>query len=153
MIPNIQRLRKGECDRIFGMSTYTSKAHSKFLLRYHLVIVTKYRRRILSADFDSYIKQELTRISRLSDSKFSIEVMESDKDHVHMMISSEPTVSPSAVARRLKQISTVSAWKRFPEYLQKAYWRDRVLWSSGYFVCTTGDASAETIRHYIENQG
>ena len=135
------------------MNPYKTKSHSKFLLRYHLVFVTKYRRKILSASFDEYVKGELTRISRLPDSRFSIEVMETDKDHVHMMISSEPTVSPASFARRLKQMSTMSAWKEFPDYLRKTYWHDRVLWSSGYFVCTTGDASAETIRHYIENQG
>jgi REP element-mobilizing transposase RayT len=46
-----------------------------------------------------------------------------------------------------------SVWKQFPEVLGKHFWKERTFWTDGYFVSTTGQASEETIRKYIENQG
>lgn len=55
--------------------------------------------------------------------------------------------------RRLKQESTRELWNRHPEWLCKHFWKERTFWSDGYFVCSIGEASPETVRRYIENQG
>jgi putative transposase len=86
-------------------------------------------------------------------SNFSIEVMEVDKNHVHMLISYPPTLSVCAIVRRLKQLSTAELWRMYPNYLAKEFWKERTFWSDGYFACSTGDASSETIKKYIEQQG
>lgn len=70
------------------------------------------------------MKQILLNISALSD--FSIEVMESDKDHIHMIVSSEPKMSPLQIVRRLKQMSTTAIWKRQGELLHRIFWKEEM---------------------------
>ena len=82
-----------------------------------------------------------------------VKEIEADKDHVHMLIDYPPTIAVSTIIKYLKQKSTNSLWQNHNEYLQKYYWQRRILWSSGYFYCSIGEASAETIRQYIRSQG
>ncbi len=70
-------------------------------------------------------------ISDLSD--FNIEVMETDKDHIHMMICSEPKLSPLQIVRRLKQMSTTAIWKRHENYLRHVFYWENTFWTDGYF--------------------
>lgn len=78
--------------------------------------------------------------------------METDEDHVHMMINMIPSISVSSIVRRLKQISTNKLWKLCPRLLEKHFWKEHTFWSDGYFVCSIGNASEETIKNYIKNQ-
>jgi len=86
-------------------------------------------------------------------SEFEIEVMETDKDHIHFLINYPPNISVTSIVRKLKQESTIFAWKLFESKLRKEFWVERTLWSDGYFCCSIGEASPETIRKYIEQQG
>jgi len=54
--------------------------------------------------------------------------------------------------RRLKQETTVRIWKRYPE-LKNHFWKEKTFWSDGYFCCAIENASIETVRKYIEEQG
>lgn len=130
---------------------YISKNHSKFLIKYHIIFVCKYRKRILTGSIEADMKQILLNIAELSD--FNIEVMESDKDHIHMMVSSEPKVSPLQIVKRLKQMSTTAIWKRQGELLHRIFWKENTFWTDGYFVASVENVSQETIKRYIENQG
>jgi putative transposase len=58
-----------------------------------------------------------------------------------------------AIVRTLKQASTIQLWQRHEKALKKHFWKERTFWSDGYFCCTIGNASQETIRQYIESQG
>ena len=73
-------------------------------------------------------------------------------NHVHIMTEIKPTHSVSLIVQILKQITTYHVWARHPE-MRKDYWYKNVLWSSGYFCSYTGDASSETVKAYIKNQG
>lgn len=132
------------------MNHIKSHNHCKFLLQYHMIFVTKYRRNILTP-----IREQLldcmNSISRKCD--FEIIKQEIDKDHIHFLIKSYPTLSPNQICRVLKQESTIEIWRLFDKYLRKFYWKENTLWSDGYFVCTVGNASEDTIRRYIETQG
>lgn len=130
---------------------YVSKNHSKFLLKYHIIFSTKYRKPLLIGDFDLTLKQIMINISEKYD--FNIDILETDKDHIHMLINSVPKLSPLTIVRTLKQISTKEMWKIYPKRMRKNYWKEKTLWSDGYFVCSCGDASTETIKKYIESQG
>ena len=57
------------------------------------------------------------------------------------------------IAHQLKQISTFIIYKKHKVELKKHFWKENTFWSDGYFVCSTGNASTETIRKYIETQG
>jgi len=90
-------------------------------------------------------------IARESD--FEIMEMETDKDHIHFLIKSKPTVSVLSIIRKLKQESTNRLWKTQKGYLKKYYWGENVLWGGGYFASTIGNVSKETAEYYIRNQG
>ena len=114
---------------------YKSKNHSKYLLTYHFIFVCKYRQKLL-------IKYD-----------FVIKEMEVDKDHIHLMIESEPKVSPLMIVRVLKQQSTKRIWGDYNSQMKKYFWHENTFWTDGYFVSTIGEVSSKTLKHYIENQG
>ena len=130
---------------------YLSKNHSKFLLKYHIIFVCKYRRKLLVSNLASCLKNVLIDMSNKSD--FRIEVIETDKDHVLLLVNAEPKIFPLQIIRRLKQESTARLWKLFPNELRKCFYREHTLWRDGYFVSSIGNVSQETVRKYIENQG
>lgn len=130
---------------------YLSKNHSNFLLKYHIIFVCKYRRKLLYGKVASTMKNVLSDIA--NNSNFKIEVMETDKDHIHLLVCSEPKLSPLQIVRKLKQESTVRIWNLFPELLCIYFYRKRTFWTDGYFVSTIGNVSQEKIKHYIEQQG
>ena len=129
---------------------YETRNHSKFLLMYHVIFVCKYRKQILNPIREE-LKQIIYDISKESD--FKILEMETDKDHIHFLIKSEPKVSVLVIVRRLKQESTIRLWKTQKEYLRKCYWNENTLWSEGYFASTIGNVSKEAAEYYIRNQG
>ena len=45
--------------------------------------------------------------------------METDKDHIHYMIETEPTMSISKIVNMMKSYTTYHIWKRYPQYLRK----------------------------------
>jgi len=121
--------------------------HSQCLLIYHVILVTKYRHKILDMiDVCSIMKE----VEKQSD--FVILEQESDLDHIHLMIKHAPKYSPSSLVRRLKMLSTSIAWKLHKDTLKKYYWKKKILWSNGFFMTTVGNASIETIRKYIQEQ-
>ena len=116
-----------------------------------MILVCKYRKKLLIGAVEYDMKQIMQNISDLSD--FNIEVMGTDKDHIHMMICSEPILSPLQIVRRLKQMSTTAIWKRHENYLRQVFYKENTFWTDGYFVSSIGNVSQETIKKYIENQG
>ena len=130
---------------------YISKDHSKFLIKYHMIPVCKYRKKLLIGAVEYDMKQIMQKISNFS--YFDIEVMETDKDHIHMMICSEPKLSPLQIVRRLKQMSTTAICKKHENYLRHIFYRENTFWTDGYFVSSVQNVSQETIKKYIENQG
>jgi len=91
--------------------------------------------------------------SIIDSSDFSVEVFESDLDHIHFLIRYIPRLSISQIVRKLKQESTKHIWELHPMLLRREYWYKNLFWSSGYFVCSIGEASPDTIRQYILSQG
>ena len=134
------------------MNNYISVNRHKYYLKVHLVFVCKYRKQLLVNEYiDSKVKEIFKDIESKSD--FIIDIMETDKDHIHLLVSYPPKISISSIVRKLKQVSTTTLWKYNPLYLSKHFWNEHTFWSDGYFVCSIKEASPETIRRYIENQG
>ena len=137
------------------MRKLVSIGHTKSLILYHFIFVPKYRHKIFSKlSFSNRLKELMIECSENND--FIIETQEIDKDkpdHWHGMIRSSPSLSPSQIARSLKQYTAYHLWKEFPEYLSNFYWYDHKFWTRGYYVATIGNVSADAIRKYIEEQG
>lgn len=132
------------------MSHYISTNRSKHYLKVHIILVTKYRKPLLTGTLDTDIKSIFHSIESSSD--FEIEVFESDLDHIHFLIRYIPRLSISQIVRRLKQVSTQRIWRLHPS-LRQHYWYRNLFWSDGYFACSIGEASPDTIRQYILTQG
>jgi putative transposase len=79
--------------------------------------------------------------------------MEVDRDHLHLMVTSKPNLSPTQIVRKLKQESTIAMWKTFPKELKQYFWKERTFWTEDYFVSSIGEVSGETLNSYIQNQG
>ena len=129
---------------------YKSKNHSKFILTYHIIFVCKYRKKLL-IKYGEDVKQIMYDIIKKYD--FDIKEMEVDKDHIHMMISSVPKISPLQIVRVLKQQSTIQMWRRYASEIKKQYWKENTFLTDGYFCSTIGEVSSKTLKHYIQNQG
>jgi REP-associated tyrosine transposase len=115
-----------------------------------LIFVCKYRKKLLNT-YGDVTKGLFEEIAAGSD--FSIEQMEVDQDHIHCLVKSESRISPLTIVRKLKQEATFRLWKTYGTELKSHFWQEKTFWSDGYFCCTIGNASQETIRHSIESQG
>lgn len=133
---------------------YKSKNHSKYSLKAHLVFATKYRKKLFdNQNMVFELKRKLQEIANRSN--FEIELMEVDRDHIHILVDYEPNISIVQIVRRLKQESQHHMWIVFEKELSKTYWKEsHMFWSKGYFVCSIGEgANYETIQEYIKSQG
>ena len=128
---------------------YVSENHSKHLIMCHLIFVCKYRKSLL-LKFGDFIKKEFHRIESISD--FKIVEMEVDINHIHILVKYKPKISILQIVRKLKQISTVNIWKSYSEELKVHFWKENTFWSDGYFACSIGNVSKETIEKYIRNK-
>ena len=67
--------------------------------------------------------------------KVIIRYMETDKDHIHYMIETEPTMSISKIVNLMKNYTTYHIWKRYPDYLRKHFWKEHTFWTDGRILC------------------
>jgi len=132
-------------------TNYITTNRSKHYLKCHLVFVCKYRKKLLIGQLKDDMKLIFIAIANTSD--FEIEVIESDIDHIHFLIRYKPCLSISNIVRRLKQLSTFEIWRKYNLFLSKNFWKKHIFWSDGYFACSIGEASLDTIRNYILSQG
>jgi len=79
--------------------------------------------------------------------------METDKDHIHYMIESYPSISISKIGNLIKSYTTYHLWERYKSVLSKQFWKENTFWTDGYFVCSVGNISEKILKEYIENQG
>ena len=134
------------------MDGYSYGSHSKYSINVHLIFVTKYRKKIFRLiKVSDDVKQFLHDVSQKHGYK-TIQ-MESDLDHVHILLDYMPNTSVYNIVKQLKQYSTYQMWKYHREYLFKHYWKREVFWSDGYFACSIGKISQEIIEKYIQTQG
>lgn len=122
----------------------------KTSLKVHIVLCCKYRKQLLSY-LGEDTKQFFFDISKKWD--FTIELQETDRDHIHLLISYNPKVAVSQIIRVLKSEATILLWRRHYDFLRRHFWKKQTFWSDGYFACSIGESSEETIRKYIESQG
>lgn len=126
------------------------QAHTVYRTQYHIVFVTKYRRKILTLGVESWLKIKLQEIRQY---KPDIEYLTvgMDKDHVHLHMVIPPKYSVSQIVSGIKS-NTSRAMKEKFEFLAKVYWGTDSVWSTGFFVSTVG-IDEEIIRKYVQMQG
>lgn len=125
-------------------------AHAVYKTQYHIVWVTRYRRKILTVGVQQYLRSKLLETLKYYPDWEYIEVgMEPDHIHVHMVI--PPKYAVSMAIETIKKNTARSLKEKFA-FLKKVYWDDGGIWSTGFFVSTVG-ANEATIRRYVAMQG
>ena len=127
-----------------------SHHHCVYNLQYHLVLVTKYRKKC----FNSELLKRAEELSKDLCEKWDIELIEfgGEADHIHLLLSMHPNVMPSKFINNFKTVTSRLLRKECSEHLTKYFWKP-VLWTRAYCLLSTGGATIETIRKYIEKQG
>lgn len=130
---------------------YKTNRHSCYDLEYHLVVVTKYRHKIITGT----IKDRLISLSHeLFESKWqcTITAINTGEDHIHIIFGAPPQVQLSKLINNYKTVSSRLIRKEFSSILEPYYWKP-YFWSDSYFVCTVSDRSHDMIEKYIQEQG
>jgi putative transposase len=128
------------------MPEYRRGAHTVYDIQYHLVWVTKYRYAVLRGEVAERTRDLLRQVCLSRD--MQIVKGHVSVDHVYMLVSCPPQLSPAKIAQYLKGVSSRKLQEEFP-HLKKRYWGQH-LWARGYFCATVGVVTQEQIKEYIE---
>ena len=132
-----------------NMREMDNNAHSVFLLYYHLIMVTKYRRRVFDDQISARGKEIFEYIA--PDYGIVLEEWNHDADHVHVMFRAQPKSELSKFINAYKSASSRLLKKEYPQ-IRKKLWKE-AFWSQSFCLLTAGGAPIEVIREYIETQG
>ena len=129
---------------------FKKQSHAVYYTRYHIVISTKYRRKVLKKGMGDYLKKKILQVGKFHP-EIEIKEVNTNIDHMHVLVSIPPKMSVSQVVRLIKSNTGRAMRMKFP-FLDKVYWGVEGIWSIGYFVSTVG-VNESIIRRYIEMQG
>ena len=123
--------------------------HHVFRIMCHFVWIPKYRHKIFVEPYRKSLKVIIKKIGY----DYNIEIVELEipSDHVHMIVKSEPKVSPSDIMQIIKSISARNFFKFYPQIKRKYFWGGK-LWTQSFFVETVGNTNDKVIREYVQNQ-
>lgn len=123
--------------------------HSVYNLNYHLVLVVKYRRKVINNKISNRLKEIFEYVGK----SHGITTTEwnSDIDHIHCLFKVKPNTNLSKFLNSYKSMSSRLIKKEYPT-IRKYLWKE-YFWSPSYCLITTGGATIEVIKRYIENHG
>lgn len=131
------------------MTGYKRTSHTLYDNKFHIVWITKYRKKILKEEVGYRLREIIRQIC--STDKVDILKGAIGPDHVHLMLQIPPYVAVSRIVQHLKGESSRKLQMEFP-HLQKQFWGQH-FWAIGYFCSTTGTVTDNIIKKYIEEQG
>lgn len=132
------------------MSRLLRKSHNVSILLYHFVCPAKYRRVVIDEKVDRVLKEVCINIA----DRYQVEFLEigTDKDHVHFLVQTVPTYSPTKIITMIKSLTAREIFARVPS-VKKQLWGGE-FWADGYYVGTVGQhATEDVIKQYVKNQG
>ena len=123
--------------------------HSVFSLNYHLVLAVKDRRKVIN----DVISGRLREIFEAIQPAYHVTLQEWNhgRDHVHILFCAHPKSELSKFLNAYKSASSRLIKKEYPE-IRKQLWKE-YFWSQSFCLISTGGATIEVIRAYIESQG
>lgn len=130
------------------MEHYRKSSHSTYDCKYHIVWITKYRKKVLTGLLAERVRELIRQICK----EHEVEIIKGHVsiDHIHLFVSVPPYLSISKLVQYLKGKSSYKLMQENKQ-IQKMFW-GRHLWGRGYFVATSGTITDEVIIDYIENQ-
>ena len=129
---------------------HRSSSHAVFLLRLHIVLVTKYRRKTLSPELLDYLRAAFSEVL----GAWRCELLEfgGEADHVHLLADIHPALNISSLVNNLKAATARRCGARFGEHLA-GFYQKPAFWHRAYFVSSVGGVTLEVVRAYVQNQG
>ena len=113
--------------------------------------VVRFNKQLLRGSITDDVKQKIYDIC--NSKGYEIIAMDTDKDHIHFLISYDTMDRVCDIVKLIKQQTTYYLWQKYSNSLSKQYWKKKIFWSDGYFACSIGEVSSATIQKYIESQG
>lgn len=123
--------------------------HSVFAIHFHLILVVKYRRKVINNDVSKRLKEIFEYIE--DNYNIVLEEWNHDIDYVHILFRSEPNTNVSKFINAYKSASSRLIKKEYPSIRTRLY--KEAFWSQSFCLISTGEANIETIKKYIESQG
>ncbi len=134
---------------IKNATNYKSHWHCVYHLKYHLVLVTKYRRKC----FTNPMLAKLEILCKEQCQIWDIECIEfgGEADHVHLLLDMHPNIMPSKFINSLKTVTSRLMRKEYQQHLSKFYAKP-VLWTRAYCLISAGGAPLDILKEYIQKQ-
>ena len=131
--------------------SYRSSARSVSDRCAHLVLVTKYRRKVISPDILDRLSQLVQHICQ----KWGCNCIEfnGEADHVHLLFSYYPQMQLSKFINSLKSYTSQTIRMEFHAEVKRVYWGKPVFWTSSYFIASCGGVTVEVLKRYVQEQG
>ena len=127
------------------------QAHVVYKTQYHIVWVTRYRRRILVKGIAEYFRKAIREVREFHPD-WHIEEVGIEPDHLHLHMVIPPKYVVSKVVEVLKSVMAMRLKMKFPHFLGKVYWDGGGIWARGFFVSTVS-INESVIRKYVRYQG
>jgi putative transposase len=130
------------------MQNYRKTSHTTYDCKYHIVWITKYRKKVMTGLVAERVRELIRQICKEND----VEIIKGhvSKDHIHIFVSVPPHLAISKLVQSIKGKSSFKMMSENKE-LSRQFW-GRHLWGRGYFVATSGNITDEVIMEYIKNQ-
>ena len=128
---------------------FDTNQHSVFLLHYHLIMCVKFRNKVINDPISLRLKEMFEYIAPKY--HITLEEWNHDIDHVHVLFRGHPNTEISKFINAYKSASSRIIKKEFP-HIRKSLWKE-MFWSQSYCLITTGGATVDVIKQYIQSQG
>lgn len=133
----------------FANARYTILRHSVSEVRYHIILNTKYRRKVFCGEMEAFFLECLHFIQSVS--HFYVERAAGDESHAHLLVRAAPDISLTAIVRRIKQMLTHRFWKDKAKEMRRFYAEKNTLFTQSYYAATTGAVNTEQLHEYLSH--
>ena len=123
--------------------------HHVYRIMYHFVWIPKYRHKVFVEPYRSHLKAIIEKVAY--DYEMEVEEIEIPEDHIHMMLKSEPKMSPSRIMQIIKSISAREFFRMYPDIKRKYFWGGK-LWTASFYVETVGNRNEAEVKKYVQDQ-
>ena len=123
--------------------------HSVFAIHFHLILVIKYRKKVINDEISERLKEIFSYIQ--GNYNITLEEWNYDTDHIHILFRSHPNTNISKFINAYKSASSRLIKKEYP-YVKNSLYKE-TFWSQSFCLISTGGAETNTIKKYIESQG
>ena len=123
---------------------FVSSGRSVSDLKAHLVLTTKYRRKVFTDEMLNRLSDVLSSLCEKWDCKL-IEV-NGESDHIHLLFQYYPQMELPKFVNNIKSVTSRKIRAQFPNAVGKALWND------SYFIASCGGVTVSVLKKYIESQ-